>query len=387
MDDNPKQSKQTSASLAGTFEPSTSLEKTIDSLLRESGLRSEKEIATFEDLALKRVSIDEVRQRQAQLRAMRELMFRQDQKAKRISKIKSKTYRRIHKREREREMARRVAEEDSDGEEAMERRMKVETARAKERMTLRHKNTGHWATKMLNRGQHDLETRQAISEQIRRGDELQRKVLGNEGSEEEVVESDTEEDLEELIKDSSKWGEDRVTMDQKEIRKGVMGMKFMRDAEERQKQINAKHLAEIKASLNEGSDAEDLETLEAISANGRKTFVPGDQVSSYRSSSDSKVVLGNPPEQSAANRDGKDAGDGVILKIVKNPFHMNEVMPKFNLSNVRLLKIRRTRQPVHLQWLRLVSCQKLSLPNSKQTRGSLSLKRTYPQPMRIATPQ
>src|SRR5271170_1408017 len=215
MDETPKQSKQTSASLAGTFEPSSSLEKTIDSLLRESGLRSEKEISSFEDLALKKVSIDEVRQRQAQLRAMRELMFRQDQKAKRIAKIKSKTYRRIHKKEREREMARQALEEGSDGEEAMERKMKVETARAKERMTLRHKNTGAWATKMLSRGQRDLETRQAISEQIRRGDELKRKVLGNE--EEEVVESDSEEDLEELIKDPSKWGEDRVTMDQEEV--------------------------------------------------------------------------------------------------------------------------------------------------------------------------
>jgi U3 small nucleolar RNA-associated protein 14 len=323
VNETPKQSKQTSASLAGTFEPSTSLEKTIDSLLRESGLRSEKEIASFEDLALKKVSIDEVRHRQAQLRAMRELMFRQDLKAKRIAKIKSKTYRRIHKKEREREMAKQAAEEDSDGEEAMERKMKVETARAKERMTLRHKNTGDWATKMLNRGQHDLETRRAISEQIRRGDELRRKVLGNEEEDEDDDDevSDSEEDLEELklIKDPSKWGGNQFTMGQEEIRRGVMGMKFMRDAEERQKQINAKHLAEIKASLNDGSDAEDLEAT----ANGRKTFVPGDQVFSQRLSSDSKVILGNPREEDA-NRDGKGIDDEVTWKIVKNPFHMDK---------------------------------------------------------------
>jgi U3 small nucleolar RNA-associated protein 14 len=323
VNETPKQSKQTSASLAGTFEPSTSLEKTIDSLLRESGLRSEKEIASFEDLALKKVSIDEVRHRQAQLRAMRELMFRQDLKAKRIAKIKSKTYRRIHKKEREREMAKQAAEEDSDGEEAMERKMKVETARAKERMTLRHKNTGDWATKMLNRGQHDLETRRAISEQIRRGDELRRKVLGNEEEEEEEDEvSDSEEDLEDfnLIKDPNKWGENQITMGQEAIRKGVMGMKFMRDAEERQKQINEKDLAEIKASLNDGSDAEDLEATE----DGRKTFVPGEQVFSHRLSSDSKVILANPREKDSANRDGKGADDEVTWKIVKNPFHMDK---------------------------------------------------------------
>ena len=86
--------KQTTASLAGTFEPTTELEKKVDEILRESGIKDEKDITSFEELALKKVSIDEVRQRQAELRAMRELMFRQDQKAKRIAKIKSKTYRR-----------------------------------------------------------------------------------------------------------------------------------------------------------------------------------------------------------------------------------------------------------------------------------------------------
>lgn len=285
MNEPPKQTKQTAASLAGTFEPTTALEKTIDSLLRESGLRTDKEITSFEDLALKKVSIDEVRQRQAQLRAMRELMFRQDQRAKRIAKIKSKTYRRIHKKEREREMARRAVEDAEDGDEdAHEQRLKVESARAKERMTLRHKNTGDWARKMLSRGQHDLETRQAISEQIRRGDDLQRKVLGIDGSDDsEGMESDSEEDLDKLVKDVTKWGEEQSTVGPDgELPKGVMGMKFMRDAGQRQKQVNAEQIAEIKASLNANSDeGEDLENLEAIHPNGnigRKTFVPGDQV-------------------------------------------------------------------------------------------------------------
>jgi U3 small nucleolar RNA-associated protein 14 len=225
------------------------------------------------------VSIDEVRQRQAQLRAMRELMFRQDQKAKRIAKIKSKAYRKIHKRERERELERRIAEEGSDGEDAREKKMKIETARARERMTLRHKNTGDWARRMLNRGQHDLETRQAISEQVRRGDELQRKILGDD---QEDGESDSAEELDDLLEDPNKWGEEQGDEEAPEIRKGVLGMKFMRDAEERQKQLNAEQIAEIKAAVDAGSD--DDEIIAATVANtrnvnlGRKTFTPGDQV-------------------------------------------------------------------------------------------------------------
>jgi U3 small nucleolar RNA-associated protein 14 len=230
---------------------------------------------------MKRVSIDEVRQRQSQLRAMRELMFRQDQKAKRIAKIKSKAYRKIHKRERERELERQMAEGGEDGEDARERKLKAETARARERMTLRHKNTGEWAKKMLSRGQHDLETRQAISEQIQRGDELQRKIMGDddESGEEESVDG---EELEELLNDPNKWGEEKVSVDTPEIRKGVMGMKFMRDAEERQKQFNAQQIAEIKATIDGGSDDDEIiVTAEPISGpvnQGRKTFVPGDEV-------------------------------------------------------------------------------------------------------------
>jgi U3 small nucleolar RNA-associated protein 14 len=226
---------------------------------------------------MKKISIDEVRQRQSQLRAMRELMFRQDQKSKRIAKIKSKAYRRIHKREREREAERRIAE---DGEELQEKRMKIDAARAKERMTLRHKNTGDWAKKILGRGQHDLETRQAISEQIRRGDDLQRKILGeDEGSGEE---SDSGEELDDLLNDPNKWGEEQVIEDAPQMRKGIMGMKFMRDAEERQKQVNALQIAEIKAALEAGSDEDEiLPATEASAQNsnpGRKNFIPGDQV-------------------------------------------------------------------------------------------------------------
>lgn len=280
MNEPPKQSKQSNATLAGTFQPSTSLEKNVDELLKQSGIREEKDVTAFEELALKSVSIDEVRARQAQLRAMRELMFRQEQKARRIAKIKSKSYRRIHKREREREMEKRMAEEGEDGEELRDKRMKMEVARAKERMTLKHKNTGDWAKKMLSRGQHDAGTRQAISEQIRRGDELQRKILGVEQSD-ESGESDSGEELDDLLRDPNKWGEETVETNP-DVLKGVMGMKFMRDADERQRRANLDNIREIQDALDARSDDDDTprtNSATVLTENpGRKTFIPGDQV-------------------------------------------------------------------------------------------------------------
>lgn len=211
---------------------------------------------------------------------MRELVFRTDQKARRIAKIKSKSYRRIHKREREREALRRQAEEGDDAEEDTGKRLKAEMARAKERMTLRHKNTGDWAKKMLSRGQHDLDTRQAVSEQIRRGDDLRRKMLGTEG--EESQESDSGEELEDFLKDPAKWDEEAETAP--EVLKGVMGMKFMRDAENRQKRANAESIREVHELIGAGSDDDEISETNGtaiLSENpGRKTFTPGDQVSS-----------------------------------------------------------------------------------------------------------
>ncbi len=51
------------------------------------------------------LSVEEVAERRAQLRKMRDLMFRADVKAKRVAKIKSKTYRRIRKKEKEKLLA------------------------------------------------------------------------------------------------------------------------------------------------------------------------------------------------------------------------------------------------------------------------------------------
>ena len=313
MDEPQVNATQSTSTLAGTFEPTTELEKKVDEILRASGIKDEKDITSFEELALKKVSIDEVRLRQAELREMRELMFRQDQKAKRIAKIKSKTYRRIHKRERERHMERQMAEEGFEGQDMQDEKLKMEAARAKERMTLRHKNTGDWARKMLSRGQHDLETRQAISEQVRRGDDLRRKIMGEDDESDDEEAADSAEELENL--NGNQWEDDEADVS-KAQRKGVMGMKFMTDAEERQKQANALELAEIQKAMAIGSDEED-DVLDATSSfltenPGRKTFTPGDQVAQ------SEKVMASRKQQ-------EETGEVVVLKVVKNPFHMSDV--------------------------------------------------------------
>lgn len=85
------------------FQPTTALESSVDALLKSAGLKDEDILHTEESmLQMNQLSVEEIAQRRGELRKMRELMFRAEVKAKRIGKIKSKAYRRIKRKEKER---------------------------------------------------------------------------------------------------------------------------------------------------------------------------------------------------------------------------------------------------------------------------------------------
>ena len=54
------------------------------------------------DLEVNKLSIEDVKQRNSELAKMKSLLFYQEQKNKRINKIKSKKYHKIHKKAEER---------------------------------------------------------------------------------------------------------------------------------------------------------------------------------------------------------------------------------------------------------------------------------------------
>jgi U3 small nucleolar RNA-associated protein 14 len=61
----------------------------------------EKQILDCEELVAKTWTVEEVRARQAELRRMKSLILYKEQKYKRQKKIKSKKYRKMLRRERE----------------------------------------------------------------------------------------------------------------------------------------------------------------------------------------------------------------------------------------------------------------------------------------------
>uniref|UniRef100_A0A060SXK3 ARAD1A04532p n=1 Tax=Blastobotrys adeninivorans TaxID=409370 RepID=A0A060SXK3_BLAAD len=238
--------------------PSTELESKVQNLLEQSALADEKSLSTFEELAPSKLSMEEVKKRRNELRLMRELLFREEQKAKRIKKIKSKQYRKIHKRERERLQA--LNESEDEDSEDHDRR------RAQERMSLKHKNTGKWARRMVSQGfTKDQETRAEMEEMLRRGEDLRKKIHGSDSESEDDTTFLNRED------DSDNDGSDN------ENKKGILGMKFMRDAEAAKKRQNQEDIEALRNGDFTGF--EDLEesngaTNTVINA-GRRTFKPG----------------------------------------------------------------------------------------------------------------
>src|SRR5690606_722229 len=125
----------------------------ISEILQASNMTSEKKIQEFETLKTNKMSIEEVQARTAQLRLARELLYREEAKAKRLKKIKSKSYHRIKKRERKKQeqaMEEAMAlegEGPNDEEDAEER----DRRRAEERMSLRYKSS-KWAKGVKDSG-------------------------------------------------------------------------------------------------------------------------------------------------------------------------------------------------------------------------------------------
>ena len=258
----------------------------MDRLLKVAELR-EQDIARTEDLQMRHLTEEEIASRRAELRKMRDLMFRAEIKAKRIAKIKSKTYRKIQKKGRAKQAEK--LKEMGLGVDDETERMRMEVDRARERATLKHKNKGKWAMSMRAREELDEDQRKDIQEMHERGERLKRKIAGKDSEEESSEESeggDANEPLDEL----ATLAQDDLPTASPPGRHGwLMEMKFMKDAERRDQALNREAIDSFKDQLNklalsQGSDEGELAPENAPNTattwvGGRVSFNPGETAS------------------------------------------------------------------------------------------------------------
>ena len=251
--------------------PRNELEENIQRIMEESGMAAkdghegaedgEDAIMKAEGMEEKKMDVDEVMRRRAELRKARELLFREEKKAKRIAKIKSKSYRRVHRKEKARQSEREREEREMRGLEPTDEdeKEKQDRRRAEERMSTKHRDS-KWAKqlKQTNRAAWDEGARDSVNEEARRREELRRRVEGQaEGSDDSDGSFDDD--------DGSDDG-DAVTLRQLEglqdetngKEKGLANMKFMRDADARRKAQNDEDVERLRKefAIEDGDEAE-----------------------------------------------------------------------------------------------------------------------------------
>lgn len=292
-----------SASVASLVAPRkedkpTGSEAELDALLSAAGVGEEAQ-GEKEKLALAKLDPEELKRRYAELRRMRYLMSKTEEKAKRAAKIKSKAFRRQQRKDKEKlaeqnselaELARleaaarradgfTVVDPDAVDHEAGsdDDRLKAERDRALERATLKHKNTGKWAKQQLRRRDLDEGTRRALADQLQRAAELRAKVAGGAASSDEESFDDNDEDAEgpgnhhafdELLSaERSLAAEAEATNGQAATgpgnKSGIMDMAFMQNARARRVQAAQEDLQAARKQLEkDGSDDSDLDQEE-----------------------------------------------------------------------------------------------------------------------------
>jgi U3 small nucleolar RNA-associated protein 14 len=263
LDFRPKQRLEVSRDmLIDQFVPTTDYEKQIHAALSaaeqdEEAMLKSQEDALDDDLGSNTITLEEYKKRRGQLAKMRALMFYHEQKRHHINKIKSKKYRKIRKKQKERFLeAEREAQMQVDPDKAKELEEKEEIERMKERATLAHKNTSKWAKRILKRGKNvDADTRRALSAQLQRGDDLRQRMMASR-------ESDSDDDDEHLVSSAREILEevevDTNGNDADGKGKGLFQLAFMKKGLEKQRERAKEEARQLLMELEADDDGNDV---------------------------------------------------------------------------------------------------------------------------------
>ena len=267
--------------------PMTALESTIQNIMVESGMLSkdhksqDDQEQAFEELQEKQMPLVEVQARRAELRQARDLMFREEIRARRIKKIKSKAYRRVHRKERQKvDEANRSLLSAQGLLYSDEEREQNDRRRAEERMGARHKES-KWAksVKVTGRAAWDEDARHGVADLARRDEELRKRIEGKTNLDSDASDSESsgfdgfDGSEDEKLRLTNKLND--LDADEDETPETRLGsMAFMKKAEAARKAANEEELRNIRRSLRNDEDdsGDDADTEDDDAPAGRQKF-------------------------------------------------------------------------------------------------------------------
>ncbi|EGD80880.1 hypothetical protein PTSG_01466 [Salpingoeca rosetta] len=306
-----KRLMSTVAALATKFKPKYDVEKQIEQALQASkAVESQKKALTEgESLALKALSPKEAEARVRELARIRALNSYYEAKCRRIKKIKSKKYRKIRRKAAQRLDDESLEELDED--ERKQRLLKQERKRAEERLTLKHKNKGKWAKRMMARGSMDVDTRRALNEQQQLSQQLLKKATMQESDDEQGGDYDMNSDFdeeEETVEDAVAGLEEELrAAPAKQTATGIEGMKFMQQAVQRQREEAEQMLRELKAELAGGAaETDDVSTAHRMKLGPSSS---GKTARARKNKADAAAAAATAKEKRASKKGGADDSD------------------------------------------------------------------------------
>jgi len=201
----------TTTEKARTFTPRTDFEKKLfEALGKNVNASVENEETEAERELLDAMNLKEAKKRTSKLQRMRSLMSYTASKNARESKIKSKKYHRVKKREERKRLIKEI--EDllvKDPEAAKLKLGELDKDRAYERATLKHRGTGKWSVQLRQYASKNPGMQRLITEHLKLGRELKgkhgldRSIRDSDDSEEETNKPLTRAEILELAADQA----------------------------------------------------------------------------------------------------------------------------------------------------------------------------------------
>ncbi|XP_074049370.1 U3 small nucleolar RNA-associated protein 14 homolog C-like [Macrotis lagotis] len=159
----------------GNWKARSPLEQEIFSLLHKNHQPPKDPLLTpVEKASLKAMSLEEAKQRRAELQRARALQSYYEFRARRQKKIKSKKFHQMLKKKKAKEALRQMKGTVTPHA-SLEELEKREVARMTERMSLSHQSKGKWAKRRAAMAKYDQKTRKEIQDQLARNKELTQK--------------------------------------------------------------------------------------------------------------------------------------------------------------------------------------------------------------------
>lgn len=148
-------------------------------------------LTPVEKASLKAMSLEEAKIHRAELQRTRALQSYYEARARREKKIKSKKYHKFIKKGKAKKTLKEFEQLLKDcPSAALQELGKMEEARVRERMSLKHQGSGKWAKSKAIMARYDLEARKAMQEQLAKNRELTQKLQVVPESEEEEEEEE-----------------------------------------------------------------------------------------------------------------------------------------------------------------------------------------------------